>query len=349
MVSPLGSFLSAQERSGNILAERQARPQIAAQRDVNLERQKLALGSDQRQRQIQSAQLFGNFLAKVKAMPDPAQRLQTFEMARPELAQFDIEIPTNLTLESVTDEGLAPLEASLAGFAQGPEQLTGAQREFRSLTEGFTPEEVDLARRVKAGIKGRAVGSAAQTIAESGTAESVGDSQATIKEREEFGKLTGSSRAKKIDSGFDQIAGIDKNLRNIDRAIAALQAGAGTGAIESRFFPSIKAASVELDNIQGELALDVVGATTFGALSKGELDLAREVALPTKLEKDDLISFLNRKKEAQQKLRSYYDEQIQFLDQGGTIAGFLRMKEGQIQQPQQDFDLEYDPATGTFR
>jgi hypothetical protein len=161
----------------------------------------------------------------------------------------------------------------------------------------------------------------------------VAKSEGTISEGKEFGKLTGSSRAKAIDSGFEKVTAIDKNIRNIDRAIEQLDAGADTGAIESRFFPSIKAASVALDQIQSELALDVVGATTFGALSKGELDLAKQVALPTNLNAPELKEFLIKKREAQEKLRGWYQEQIDFLDSGGTIAGFLRQKKrGQPQE-----------------
>jgi hypothetical protein len=96
-----------------------------------------------------------------------------------------------------------------------------------------------------------------------------------------------------------------------------------------KLWPSIKAASVELDNIQSSMALDVVGAVTFGALSKGELDLAKAVALPTGLDTPELIDWLSRRKVAQEKLRAYYNEQVQFLDQGGTIAGFLRKKESE--------------------
>jgi hypothetical protein len=155
-------------------------------------------------------------------------------------------------------------------------------------------------------------------------------------ESRSFSSKTGASRAKAIDTGFANIQKIDAGIANFDRAISAIQSGAGTGAIE-KFLPSFKAASVLLDNIQGSMALDVVGATTFGALSKGELDLARAVALPTGLDGPELIQFLNDKKAAQSKLRGYYFEQIQFLDQGGTVAGFLRRKEGeQGQQPQVD-------------
>ena len=97
----------------------------------------------------------------------------------------------------------------------------------------------------------------------------------------------------------------------------------------------MRAASVALDQIQGEMALDVIGATTFGALSEGELNLAKSIALPTGLNKKELKAHLNAKKEAQEKLRDYFKEQVQFLDNGGTVAGFLRMKEGN-QQPMQN-------------
>ncbi len=62
-------------------------------------------------------------------------------------------------------------------------------------------------------------------------------------------------------------------------------------------------------------------------MSDGELALAKDVALPTGLDTDELLVYLDERKVAQQKLRNYYNEQIQFLDQGGTVAGFLRMKE----------------------
>ena len=208
--------------------------------------------------------------------------------------------------------------------------LTAAQREFAGLTEGLTPEQKEEATLIKLGLSPRAVGSAIQTISARGIAELIGDAQAIIKERGKFGELTGASRSKAIDSGFARIGKISTNINNLDRAIAAVEAGAGVGAIERRF-PSIRAASVELDQIQGELALDVIGSVTFGALSEGELNLAKQIALPTGLEGPQLIQHLRDRKSAQEKLRSYFQEQINFLDQGGSVAGFLRNKERQVQ------------------
>lgn len=223
--------------------------------------------------------------------------------------------------------GLAQtLAASTIAERAKPTPATSAQREFADLTAGLTPEQKKEARLIELGLSPRAVGNAIQTITKQGIATEIGKSKATIKEREKFGELNAASRSKAIDKGFETIRKIDGNVLNLDRAIAAVEAGAGTGAIE-RLFPSIMASSVMLDQIQGELALDVVGAVTFGALSEGELNLAKQIALPTGLDGPELIKHLQDKKTAQEKLRGYFNEQIQFLDQGGSVAKFLRSKE----------------------
>jgi len=135
-----------------------------------------------------------------------------------------------------------------------------------------------------------------------------------------------------VKKGNDSVQKINKNLLNLDRALAALGRGAGVGAVE-RFLPSVKAASVELDQIRNELALDVIGSVTFGALSQGELDLALRTAIPTGLNTKELTDFLQRKKVAQEKLRDYFIEQIKFLSKpGATVAEFMESKQpGQFQ------------------
>ena len=124
-------------------------------------------------------------------------------------------------------------------------------------------------------------------VAEQGLAKEVAEVKAEIKQAEKFAEMTGSARAKAIDSGFDRIGKINSNISNIDRAIQLLDEGAETGAVE-KFFPSVKGATIELNNLRNKLGLDIVGATTFGALSKGELDLALETALPTGLQEKEL-------------------------------------------------------------
>jgi hypothetical protein len=224
------------------------------------------------------------------------------------------------------------------GVRQGDIEPLGGQqslegKSFESLIANFSEEDKIKARRVKARIDPGAMGSAIQTIASKGIASNIGEASAVIKEREKFGELTGASRSKAIDKGVEKIQKIDVGIQNIDKAIKLLQDGAGVGAIE-RWIPSIKASTTALNNLQSTMALDVIGAVTFGALSQGELDLAKNVALNTKLDTPELIADLQARKAAQEKLRAYFDEQIQFLDQGGSVAGFLRSKQRQNEAPQ---------------
>jgi hypothetical protein len=62
----------------------------------------------------------------------------------------------------------------------GKKAMTTEEQTFESLTTGFTPEEKEQARRVRAGLSPRAVGSSSQTIAETGKTEQVAESEAAI-------------------------------------------------------------------------------------------------------------------------------------------------------------------------
>jgi len=99
---------------------------------------------------------------------------------------------------------------------------------------------------------------------------------------------------------FQNARTIRSSLSLYDDAIDALQNGANTGAIAS-FFPTIKAESKRLENIQNRLGLSIIQSTTFGALSEAEMRLAMETAVPTGLDEKELIKWLQDKKDAQTK------------------------------------------------
>lgn len=239
-------------------------------------------------------------------------------------------------------QGLLKSPSALSG-------LTAEQREFAALSKqaGLSDDEISHAIKVKFGIEARAGQSAAERIATTGLTEQVAQSEADIVQAKEEGKLqaqlklkpTVESKIEKakgdvkassdiVNESFKRIGNITSNLRNIDRAINAIDRGAKTGVI-AKLVPNITAASRELRQIQNELGLDVIGSVTFGALSQGELDLALETAIDLGLEPDALKDVLIRKKEAQNKLINYLDEQIQFLDDGGTLAGWRAQQKQQ--------------------
>ena len=124
---------------------------------------------------------------------------------------------------------------------------------------------------------------------------------------------------------FETLGKVRKNIGNLDAAIAALDEGADTGVIESRF-PDWKASSIELRNIQRQLGLDVIGSVVFGALSEGELELALATALPIQLQEEDLKDWLTRKKEAQLKLSDELQNAVMFFSGGGTVGEYVEFQ-----------------------
>jgi hypothetical protein len=130
---------------------------------------------------------------------------------------------------------------------------------------------------------------------------------------------------------FGLVDQIRQNVTNLEEITPLVGQGANTGPIE-RFFPSFKAATIKLENLQKRLSLDVVGAVTFGALSKGELDLAKAVAIPSALEGDDLIDWVNDKIEAQNKLADYFERQAIFLSEGNSQTDWLKKQRDDLQQ-----------------
>ncbi len=122
---------------------------------------------------------------------------------------------------------------------------------------------------------------------------------------------------KKADAVFEQVDKIRQNNINLQVARQAVVDGAGTGPILS-LLPSFRAQSVAFDAAQGRLGLDVVGSVTFGALSKGELDLAKAVALPAGLDGPELIQWIDDKIDANIRAADYMERQGVFLSQSGN-------------------------------
>ena len=129
---------------------------------------------------------------------------------------------------------------------------------------------------------------------------------------------------------FDTIDKLRQNITNLEAVVPLIGQGANTGPI-SRLFPSVKAATIKLEQLQKRLSLDVVGAVTFGALSKGELQLAQAVAIPLGLEGDDLIQWVNDTITAKRKLAAYYEDQAIFLSNGGTQALWIEKQRADLQ------------------
>jgi hypothetical protein len=163
---------------------------------------------------------------------------------------------------------------------------------------------------------------------------------AAIKEAEERGiriqtERAGGRRAATVAvntslSAFDQVGKSRANIANLEEAKRlVLEEGANTGFIADNF-PSWKDSTIALDTVKNELGLDVVGSVTFGALSQGELTLALNTALPTKLDEAGLVDWIDRKISAQGKLQDYlYAQAIYLADGDKTIGDWLRSQKAE--------------------
>lgn len=255
--------------------------------------------------------------------------------------------------------------ATRAGVLE--DNMTAGMREWQQMTQGFSEEDQARARRIAAGLDPRAVTGAARTVmvgdvpytfdpntqsykpayiggAPSGDvlgqpidggmppsappppqvldASAVAANAGTVA----GGKAAGEQAIKMSGEALQKLPDVRRSISNIDQAIAAVDSGANTGVIASKF-PSVTAASVELDNLRGSMGLDVIAGTTFGALSEAELGFALETAMPTKLDGPDLKKWLQRKKDVQTKLAKELEDAAIYLGKpGNTPAGWLEMK-----------------------
>lgn len=122
---------------------------------------------------------------------------------------------------------------------------------------------------------------------------------------------------------FGELKGIKSSVRTIDEAITAIDKGAEAGFID-KFLPSFTESTIALENAAQRMGLDVISATTFGALSEGELRLAMDTAMPRNLEPKELKTWLVDRKKAKNKLANELTKMAITLGKGKvTISEYL--------------------------
>lgn len=332
----LGQFIGAQQAGFSAQKSRLGLADARRNQPIRNELADIGLARARREEQTsgrqtgiteesQRVQFLNNVGKAFLNIPEPQRQLAA-QRITPLAEQVGVD-PGVFTPERMTDQSLQQLVSLTEGFIRNPETLEKQKLDLRE-RELTQRKELAFARPELAG----------QTEAEK--LEAQRGRKADVAGEVETAKLQAKISSKVVGDSFNSIAKINKNILNIDRAIEVLNQGAKTGAVQ-QFVPSITAASRELKQIQRELGLDIVGAVTFGALSKGELDLALGTALDLGQSEESLIDILTRKKEAQNKLINYYQQAISFLSQpGSTVAQF--MESGQQQTQRQGGQLMID-------
>ena len=266
--------------------------------------------------------------------------LQTFEMA-PEAAKTMVGI-------SLKGIGGSDYDVVMGG--------TGTVSKTKDFSDGTTLVMMNDGTRVvkdPAGniVKGedaaRVIKEANQFEVEQSQSKSAGretgklKTQAELSAEAEGAKVAGKKGQELAEKAFESSAKTRANISNLNRAVELVETeGANSGVIQSKL-PAWKASTIELRNMQNKLGLDVVGSVTFGALSKGELDLALATALPLKMEGPELAAWLKDKIVAQEKLADYLDEQARFLSKpGNTLNMWLDRDAPEAVTPQASTTLQ---------
>jgi hypothetical protein len=153
--------------------------------------------------------------------------------------------------------------------------------------------------------------------------DAIGETLTQEQDRVFRGKSLDDARVISKES-FKELTGIKKSIGTIDEAIASIDEGANTGYVD-KWLPSFKESTQRLENAAQRMGLDVISATTFGALSEGELRLAMDTAMPSNMQPKDLRKWLTERKAAKTKLARELTKMSIHLGRGKTtIADYLQ-------------------------
>jgi len=140
---------------------------------------------------------------------------------------------------------------------------------------------------------------------------------------------------------FDQLKGTRNSISTMQEAIKSIDAGASSGFFD-KFLPSFKESTIALENAAQRMGLDVISATTFGALSEGELKLAMDTAVPKNLQPKALKTWLGARIKAKQKLSRELSKMAIELGKGKTtIAEYLEKNTIMDDRTDQDILSDY--------
>lgn len=290
-----------------------------------------------------------NRLARhARSLPTPQEREQFKQSISPEVLQSVGIDPAQLAQTPVDDRGLDSLIAQTqAALPQDQMQVRVQSSQVldngttvQVLTDGSTRVTDPNGRVVEGDKRAQAIREAQQFGVDIQSQRAGGRTSATLDARidrepvledlttratEEAKNVTKTSK-----EYFDQLQNIEGNIRNYAEGIRLIrEEGANSGVIARRL-PSLQAASQKLDNLRNRLGLDVVGGTTFGALSEAELAMALDTGMPNNLQPEELAKWFEDRMMAQQKFADILDGAIQFLNvPGNTLADLRAMQKQQ--------------------
>jgi hypothetical protein len=280
------------------------------------------------------------FAAQAQSLP-PEQRQQLIQERAQKLQAEGRDAKDTLQLLNMTPEqqnqaltGVQLLDLSTK------ERIGFAQKQAKAKSELIKGAEVKSSKILDDGTIIQSMKDGSTNVVSAKGKQLAGEARVkAIKEAQEFGvdiqqrrakgRGVGKGTAKIALESFDRVGKIRENVTDLQRGIDLIeQEGATTGFIAD-FLPNMKASTRKFANLRRKLGLNVVGAVTFGALSKGELDLAMDVALPKGMGPEATVKWIKERMVAQQKLADNLEDAALFLsDSENSVADLIRRNRG---------------------
>lgn len=245
---------------------------------------------------------------------DPTQSLELLDLDQ---AQQDQALTGIQLLDLSTKERFAAQAAGAKALGLGGPQVKSS----KILDDGTTIQSMKDGTTQVISTTGEVLTGDARTQAIKKAQAFAVDLQGRRAQEREGGK----GAAKIALNAFDQVGKVRSNITDLQEGIRLVRdEGAEVGPIADRL-PSFRASTRKLENLRSRLGLNVVGAVTFGALSEGELNLAKDVALPKGLNEAQTVDWMEARIAAQQKLADNLEEAALFLSEpGNSVADFIR-------------------------
>jgi hypothetical protein len=145
-------------------------------------------------------------------------------------------------------------------------------------------------------------------------------------------EATGRVQGNLLEETMSGLANVNSMLDNFGSAKEALRSAIDQGKNVTGFliqyFPNVSLEAQELALAQTNLGLDVIGSVTFGALSKGELDLALSKDMPLNLNEPQLLEYIERRESALRKMKFELRKAAIYQSKSGNkVEDYIKMME----------------------
>jgi hypothetical protein len=130
---------------------------------------------------------------------------------------------------------------------------------------------------------------------------------------------------------FDRATTIGESINIMKSARDLAASGVMTGIAE-RYLPAVDANTQMFRNLQKDLGITVINSATFGALSEKELELATTKDIPSSLEGQELLDYLDAKIAAQNKLYREMNRKARRMQSGITLGQYMQELEEEIDE-----------------